>query len=362
MENDDLDSLHEDWNWDLNLNFNKYLNKSEKAKAICLKSYGELIDRSQKTQSNKESGTLFLIDLSARNDEKGITPSFNPDLGSFGEQALMNDILSNHGQGKLRSLHKEIMFKQKFLGIDLSNNALKELPDWLKADYIFASDNKIEKFPDHIKRIHSLKVLDLSYNQIEQIDQLTFFRKNGHLRVLNLSHNKLKELEFELFNLRNLKVIDLSFNLLDELPSSDYFRGNPKLEFVNLSFLIDTKGWAYFDFNFSKNQEIRNLLLSGNRIQDAANLYELGIHTLSKIQTLDLCGNDLDELIPEIGKCHSLRHLLLEDNKLTELPESIFSLPNLESIYLRENNFTEEYKAFIRIKFSEKGDARVIFD
>ena len=59
-----------------------------------------------------------------------------------------------------------------------------------------------------------------------------------------------------------------------------------------------------------------------------------------KATSLDLTGNQLTELPPEIGQLTSLTTLYLQENQLTALPEQIGQLTNLQSLDLLNNQLT----------------------
>ncbi len=56
---------------------------------------------------------------------------------------------------------------------------------------------------------------------------------------------------------------------------------------------------------------------------------------------LDLSGEGLTELPPEIGQLSQLQVLGLSDNQLTELPPEIGQLSQLQGLDLRSNQLTE---------------------
>jgi internalin A len=55
---------------------------------------------------------------------------------------------------------------------------------------------------------------------------------------------------------------------------------------------------------------------------------------------LDLSGNDLTELPPEIGQLQNLSTLTLSDNRLSSLPPEIVHLHHLSALYLRSNQLS----------------------
>ena len=113
-----------------------------------------------------------------------------------------------------------------------------------------------------------LTILDLSYNQIENISVIAF-RNLSSLEKLDLSHNNLGELYLfeetfsELFtNNTHLKVLNLSSNGLSYLPK-DMFVSNRNLQSLNLS----RNKFHQVTFNLSYFVSLNTLDLSLNYIQ-----------------------------------------------------------------------------------------------
>ena len=81
---------------------------------------------------------------------------------------------------------------------------------------------------------------------------------------------------------------------------------------------------------------LTSLNLSGNRLTYLPS--EIG--KLSNLESLDLAGNPLKGLPPEIGNLGSLTRLVLTNNALNEIPIEIGNLCNLSSLYLYGNKLS----------------------
>ncbi|MDJ0516045.1 MAG: COR domain-containing protein, partial [Trichodesmium sp. MO_231.B1] len=79
--------------------------------------------------------------------------------------------------------------------------------------------------------------------------------------------------------------------------------------------------------------KLEHLDLTGNQLK---NLPE-SIGNLTKLEHLDLTGNQLKNLPESIGNLTKLEHLDLSFNELTSLPKSITKLTNLTGLYLTGN-------------------------
>ncbi len=60
------------------------------------------------------------------------------------------------------------------------------------------------------------------------------------------------------------------------------------------------------------------------------------------LQSLDLSGNQLSALPPEIWQLTNLQWLYLSANQLSSLPDEIQGLKSLKKLYLEENPFTAD--------------------
>ncbi|KAF9578351.1 hypothetical protein BGW38_005891, partial [Lunasporangiospora selenospora] len=82
---------------------------------------------------------------------------------------------------------------------------------------------------------------------------------------------------------------------------------------------------------------ITHLRLAYNVIQILSPISNLT--TLTQLQVLDLCDNQLDILPNEIGLLTRLKELYLSNNKLRKLPDSIQKMARLEVLDVRNNDF-----------------------
>lgn len=66
------------------------------------------------------------------------------------------------------------------------------------------------------------------------------------------------------------------------------------------------------------------------------------IGNLKNLVNLSLYNNKLTKIPPEIGNLTELTMISLSDNQLTELPKEIAKLTNLKDLYLTNNKFSDE--------------------
>jgi len=106
--------------------------------------------------------------------------------------------------------------------LDMVGNVIEGLPDWIgkltSLKKIIAVANKIKTVPESIGQLTSLQFLDLSISEIEELPNSIGNLKS--LKELLLYSNKIKELPDTIGNLSNLEQISLNENPLISLPKS----------------------------------------------------------------------------------------------------------------------------------------------
>ncbi|XP_067211170.1 leucine-rich repeat protein SHOC-2-like isoform X2 [Linepithema humile] len=169
------------------------------------------------------------------------------------------------------------------------------------------------------KEFGNLPLLDLnlSFNKLENQSKQSWewlmqasIRNN--LRKCNISINLLTEFPLQITYLKNLRWLDIRENEIEFLPKE--LGTLPHLTHLNLScnhlWKSDHNTWEWL-----KQTEVRN-----------------------KLSKLDLSGNLLTELPPQIGKLSALTCLRLARNKLQCLPNSFANLKNLKDLNLSNND------------------------
>ncbi|ETN12045.1 hypothetical protein PPTG_09694 [Phytophthora nicotianae INRA-310] len=175
----------------------------------------------------------------------------------------------------------------------------------------------LASIPDFVGILKELQILDFRDNRLESISSALGNLKN--LRALNLSDNLLRDASFmgadDMWSqLEVLRDLRLSGNKLTSLPSA--LVAIPNLEILDLS---------------------RNAIQSIRG--DVMKLWK----GRSRLITLDLYANALSTLPEEIHVLFgTLRRLLLHQNQMSSLPNSIGELLRLEEMTLSQNQLTGE--------------------
>lgn len=225
--------------------------------------------------------------------------------------------------------------------LNLSLNFLKEINS-PRVEELYLNYNQIR----NIKIPKTIKNFDIKCNKLEHIE----FEEKSEIQNMNLSFNFLKSFKH---NIKNVKNLNLSYNLLEEfqIPHESIIKN------LNLSNNYLTS----FEHNFSK---ITNLNLSNNNIKTI----EKSLFLCPLLTDLNLTLNQIEE-IPSLKDSRSsiknlhfsfnkvskidesffeaLPYLVLFDmsyNSISELPETIFNLTDLKSLYLNGNLFKEDSK------------------
>ncbi|MGF1699294.1 leucine-rich repeat-containing serine/threonine-protein kinase [Photobacterium makurazakiensis] len=152
------------------------------------------------------------------------------------------------------------------------------------------------------------------------------------LEILDLSDNQLSALPEELSQLKKLKILFASNNLFDTLPV--VLGQCPELEMI---------GFKSNHINQvpegSLPLKLRWLILTDNRIEVLPD--SLGDRT--RLQKLALAGNCLTSLPQTMSKLENLELLRISANRLTDCPEQLLGLPKLAWFAFAGNPFCQEH-------------------
>jgi Protein tyrosine and serine/threonine kinase/Leucine rich repeat len=165
-------------------------------------------------------------------------------------------------------------------------------------------------------QLQGIKRLDLAAGLTEF--PIEIFDLADSLEILNLSDNHLRSLPADLGRLYKLKIIFLSNNDFEEVPKV----------------LADCQNLSMVGFKSNKIRvlgenilplNVRWLILTDNQLERLPN----SIGKLEKLQKLMLAGNQLRSLPDEMAACQNLELIRLAANRLESLPSWLFTLPRL---------------------------------
>ncbi|XP_050523466.1 chaoptin [Daktulosphaira vitifoliae] len=257
--------------------------------------------------------------------------------------------------------------------IDLQGNQLKELriTSFINSTnskqplLLNVSRNYIERAPvdDPLTPIH-VKILDLSYNNLQDIPFELLYLVSGSMKNLYLDHNKISKIyDSEFVNLFNLEILSLAGNGITSIAQKS-FSNLTSLQILDLS---HNKIQHLYTDQLAILPKLRILSLSGNYLNtiswdivsgapleslDLSNNQFLTVptgvlfHTGSTLRHLLLSGNQIDHIDgTTFSGITKLANLSLANNKLTIIPDNAFvGLSSLLSLDLSSNNLRANFK------------------
>ncbi|XP_029346420.1 leucine-rich repeat and immunoglobulin-like domain-containing nogo receptor-interacting protein 2 isoform X15 [Acyrthosiphon pisum] len=187
---------------------------------------------------------------------------------------------------------------------------------------VYCSHQELDRIPDRIPP--AIKLLDLSYNEIRDIESLAHLTK---LESLDLSHNEIRDIE-SLAHLTGLQSLDLSYNEIRDIESLAHLT-ELQLLYLRYNEIRDIESLAHLT-------EIQLLMLSNNNISEVKNG---AFANLSKLQTLLLNGNKIENIETGVfNNLTSLESLFLHENNIHKLDLEMFKgLTKLNRLFLDHN-------------------------
>jgi hypothetical protein len=168
--------------------------------------------------------------------------------------------------------------------------------------------------------------LQISANLTEFPEEV--FDLADSLEILDLSNNKLNDLPDALETLVNMRILFLSNNDFEQIPA--VLARCPKLEMISFkSNRLTSVGEGVLPI------DTRWLILTDNQIETLPESME----QLHRLQKLALAGNRLQELPASMSACKNLELARLSANKLTSMPDWLFQLPKLAWLAFSGNEF-----------------------
>jgi len=286
---------------------------------------------------------------------------------------------SNAEYEALKYLEKEYDVKRyqldirngRIIKLGLGGRNLKKLPEIIKR-FEFLEDlniagNNLDAFPNWIGEFKHLKVLRFNNNKsdklvtlpnsigdLSSLEELIGFNNNlkwlpesfgnlSSLKKVDLHNNKLEMLPDSIGNLENLEELNLKSNKIKKIPES-------------ISNLMSIK-----TLDFAKNEikivpvlmgELKNsleiLILSDNILDEIPP----SIGELKYLEIFGVSNNSIKKIPHSFEKLVSLKRMFLDGNPLTYIPDYLYDLPKLISLFIR-NTKINGIELLIK-KFKEK--------
>lgn len=215
--------------------------------------------------------------------------------------------------------------------------------------------NKLFALPVGVRRLHQLRMLNLSYNElvmdklgiILEIPSLVdlklasnklagvFPSEIGRLRQLeslDLRNNALTRLPRELSELTSLKILDVGENNLATLP----FEALSKLPLKTLNAPRNNLEGTLIPENVGRLENLQSLNVANNALEVFAANDKL---SLPNLHSLIINVNRIKSL-PCVSTWQSLSVLAAEENRLTDIPAGFVDLKKVKTVDFTGNNIT----------------------
>ena len=230
---------------------------------------------------------------------------------------------------------------------------------------LLANITKLTIIYCNIKKIGSNSFLGFVYlselylfeNEIEILENNSFYNLDNHLKRLELYSNKIQEIKANTFNNLNvLDYLDLSPNEITTVETHSFdglvnlkilFLSLNKIELIQKDLLGPLISLEYFSFTRNEISNIEANSLDGMQSLTELRLYSNKLRlikknmfsSLIKLERLLLHKNEIEKI--EVNSFYgmaSLKKLYLNSNRLKYVSSGLFSgLYNLEELLLNEN-------------------------
>lgn len=199
---------------------------------------------------------------------------------------------------KLREMPRDVYYRiidqeEEVVGLDLSNNNIKQLPSWigqlLYLEELDVSDNELEGLPSDAMRLICMIKLNLSNNKIVQFPkEITMM---PHLQYLSIRDNQIRALPWDIGYMRGLRNFDAGNNGLESLPPS--IANSKKLEILNL----EGNWFETLPIGIGELTSLRKLILKNNKkLRIFPRELVTKLRKLKNLALIDLrCNNSLEK-------------------------------------------------------------------
>ncbi|CAH2210301.1 toll-like receptor 6 [Pararge aegeria] len=257
-------------------------------------------------------------------------------------------IIDEHAFEQLRNLHSLTLSNNKLVHVHtniftdlhvlhdlfLDNNKIKHIDEYAfenmtAIEDLGLNDNLLPTIPTSIRKLRSLRSLDIGNNNITHLNRENFHGLTD-LFGLRLVDNKVTHLNEDTFeHLPHLQILNLASNKI-KLVSTGCFRKNVNLQLLRM----DGNDITTFDGIFSSLNSLVWLNMSANRIS-SFNFNSFP----GSLEWLDLHMNFIDNIyyVNELNSNINIKLLDLSYNNITQL--TVSSIPkSIEKLYLNNNN------------------------
>lgn len=248
---------------------------------------------------------------------------------------------TQNGQNEVRAYFTSQLVQEKIqsakenalLKLDLSNLNISEIPSELfeltTVKILTLEGNDIWEIPNEITKMKSLEVLDLSHNQLVSVPNI--LNRLPNLKIIETEGNPIMgsglfpaveideaEVEKRIAEVKknHSEKLDLTHCGLTSIPEAVF-------QLTWLKELVLGKS-----YHAKEDIKHRNYIIA----------IDADIQKLSNLQKLDVSGNILSNLPDSLSSLSQLNTLILHQNQFRKLPEVLYKLQfNLKTLDLSEN-------------------------
>ncbi|PCI29610.1 MAG: hypothetical protein COB67_03805 [SAR324 cluster bacterium] len=229
--------------------------------------------------------------------------------------------LGGWGENPFTSVPEEVREIDGLERLDLSNNKIETLPNWLEA---INSLSWIDIRGNPLRRGTNLSGLYLDFHQYDKLQNEILPQSVEGISLKDWQKEKLPKILFELLNLKTLAITTCKHEtILDEL---SHFQNMQVLSVMGSQF-------QQFPESITQLKNLYELDIIGSYLQQLPE----SISKLQDLHTLNVGMNLLEQLPESITKLKKLQALYIGSNQLKQLPESITKLQNLKILYIGSN-------------------------
>lgn len=222
--------------------------------------------------------------------------------------------------GRLTALRELVAGGCGLTALPPSIGALRELRR------LVVNGNALERLPDEIGDLSELEILNASSNRLTALPER--LGGLGKLVELDVSDNRIAALPECLGGLKALRALKIAKNPLTSLPES---LASLPLEELSLEEM------PALDWGQALRVLARVPALATLRICQPLGAAPPALDALRQVKTLRLIGLGLTELPEEVLRLDQLEKLSLDQNQLTTLPDALGQMPALKTIVLFDN-------------------------
>ncbi|KAF4651111.1 Leucine-rich repeat-containing protein 40 [Perkinsus chesapeaki] len=219
----------------------------------------------------------------------------------------------------LKSLH---LIRNAIVALPVARSVCSSLVE------LMVSHNNLREIPDGFAQsLPNLQSLSIDHNRLSDLRTSL----PCGLKILAASNNELVSVE-GIQELRHLEELDLAFNRITDLPDlrncgdlvSVNVGYNKLSSWPKISHKCATLCLSYNSIRTQNSREslpsgLMTLLVDNNKIDDIPE----SMTTLVDLSTLDLRNNDISKVPSELGLLPSLRRILLDGNPIHNIPMSV---------------------------------------